>query len=144
MALSALIGSLKYYFDLAFQLGRNTSAQVWVMGAAAAVNILLNLLWIPAYGTLGAAYSSLAAYLLALLMSFWLGSKSFPLPLFNKGTLKILAAATIMGLALWPTRSLVGPTALVIQILAGALVYGLALVMFDVGHSRRRVAKLLA
>jgi O-antigen/teichoic acid export membrane protein len=143
MAVSALLGGFKYYFDLAFQLSRNTSLQMWMMALVAAINIVLNMLWIPSMGILGAVYASLVAYVLALLLSFWLGRRCFPLPLFNRDSLKILVAAVVMGLALWPTRSFVGLGALLAQITCGMLVYGFALVTLDVGNSWRRIRQLL-
>ena len=42
VGIAALAGGLKaYYFDLAFQLGRDTRRQVWVSGAAAIANVVL-------------------------------------------------------------------------------------------------------
>ena len=51
IALAVLLSRLKvFYFDLSFQLGCKTVGQIWVALAAAAVNIVLNLLWIPRFG----------------------------------------------------------------------------------------------
>src|SRR5262249_27244001 len=71
VAVAALLSGLKaYYFDLSYQLGGRTSVQVWTSGAAALTNVLLNVLLIPRYGSIGAAWSTLIAYLVGCIFSW--------------------------------------------------------------------------
>ena len=51
----AASGLKAFYFDLSFQLGRRTIVQVWITLAAATINVLLNLWWIPRFELIGAA-----------------------------------------------------------------------------------------
>ncbi len=70
------------YSVLAIGIGRTRQTQFnWVVsGVAALVNIALNIVLIPPYGMMGAAVSTLAAYL-ALFVGMWLRSNSvYPVP----------------------------------------------------------------
>ncbi len=97
IALATLLAGIRaYHFDLAFQLGKYTIAQIWVTGSAAIVNVLLNLVWIPRWGILGAAWATIAAYVVALLLSILLGRRVFSVPVNWKGLLPILLAVTAM------------------------------------------------
>lgn len=105
IALAILLSGMRaFHFDLAFQLGRQTIGQVWVVGAAAVLNIILNLWWIPAFGLMGAAYATAAAYLLAILMSAAIGRKVFQVPVPFRDLIKIALASSIMALLVWINR----------------------------------------
>lgn len=100
LALATLLSGVRaYHFDLSFQLGRHTLGQVWVVGTAAILNVVLNLWWIPRFGIVGAAYATLAAYMLALLMSIKLGRKVFSIPFPFLDMAKIILASIFMGIA---------------------------------------------
>jgi O-antigen/teichoic acid export membrane protein len=143
IALGALLRDLKvYYADVAFYLGRNTLSQMWVTIGACLLNVLLNLWWIPAFGIVGAAYASIVAYALALVLSAILGSRAFALPGPSFDSLKIVAAAAAMGAVLWPFASYTGIVALTGQIACGALTYALLIWLLDVGSVRAHLAHL--
>ena len=97
VAVAALLSGIRaYHFDLAFQLGQRTVGQVWVMGGAAAINLLLNCWWIPRYGPLGAAWSTMVAYAVALLLSANLGRKIFFIPIEWRSVAKLTIATAAM------------------------------------------------
>jgi len=101
IAAATLMSGLKaYYFDLSFQLGNKTHIQIWSVAIAAIANVILNSLWIPTYGVLGAAYATLAAYMVALVVSVILGKKAFVLPVPVVDSMKIVLAALVMGLVM--------------------------------------------
>lgn len=144
IAVAAFLGGMMlYYTNLAFQLGRHTTGQLWVMLVAGIANLGLNLLWIPRFGILGAAWATIAAYVLGVTVGWWLGRRVFPLPGLPVDALKPLAAAVLMALALWPCRAWDGPLALVAQIGIGMLVYGIALALCDFTFGRGRLLRLL-
>ncbi len=102
IAVATLLSGLKaYYFDLSFQLGKKTLTQIWSVAIAAVVNIILNVLWIPKYGVLGAAYATVAAYMVALFVSILLGKKAFDMPVPIVDSLKIVLATLVMGGAMY-------------------------------------------
>lgn len=144
IALATLFAGVRsYYLDFAFQLGRYTLGQAWVTLAAAIVNVALTLWWIPRIGLMGAAYATVAAYVLAFGLSLALGRRVFPLPPWPRDGLKVILAAAVMVLVLWPTLNLRGELALVAQTALGAVVYGLVLLPLDVGGSRGRLKHLV-
>ena len=71
-------GTKSFYLDLAFHLGKKTILQAWTVFIAALVNIILNLWWIPKWGSEGAAYATICAFFIAAVASGILGRHSFP------------------------------------------------------------------
>jgi O-antigen/teichoic acid export membrane protein len=63
--------------------------------AAAALNVVLNLFWIPRFGILGAAWSTVAGYALMAGLGFWLGNRHYPIPFEGRRLSKIVLAAGI-------------------------------------------------
>lgn len=128
IALATFIGGFKlFYLDLSFQLRLNLYMQAWIMGFAATIKIVLNLLLIPVYGYMGAAYATVGAFVVGFASSWWLGWKVFPLP-FPKNVDKLIIATLGMAISLWPTLAWRGITLLFLQIVMGILVYSLMLV----------------
>ena len=82
------------------------------------------------------------AYAAALVGGWWLGNRTFPLPLPLAETAKVAAATLVMALALLPTRPLTGAPALALQVGLGATVYLAALLLLNVSGSRRHMARL--
>lgn len=136
-------GSMLYYSNLAFQLGRNTFGQLLVMLAAAGTNAGLNMLLIPSFGLPGAAWATIAAYALGFGLGCWVGRRAFPLPGLPVDAVKPLLAALLMGAALWPCRSWSGPLELIAQIAIGVLAYGVALGLLDLAFGRGRLLRQL-
>jgi O-antigen/teichoic acid export membrane protein len=144
IGLAAFLGGVRlYYANLAFQLSRRTLGQLWVNLAAALLNIGLNCLWIPRFGLLGAAWATLLAYGLGLVLGWWLGRRVFPLPMLPANALKPIGAALVMAMALWPCRAWIGPLALAVQVGLGLLVYVLALSLLDLTFGRGSLLRLL-
>ncbi len=141
LAVAQLLAGIKaFYFDLSFQLGRATRLQLLTVAAGAAVNIVLNVWWIPRYGIMGAAYATLAAYLVALALSWGLGRNVLPLPTPWAALARITVATTGMCLVLLFVRGTGGPLALVAQVTLGATVYTVLLLLFAGGNRRRMLA----
>lgn len=136
---AALVGGIKaYYFDLAFQLGKSTKGQLWVVMIASLVNILLNVAWIPSYGLLGAAWATLAACTVGLLLSAWLGRLHFKLPHIGHGA-KVFAAVALMVATIWPVHEQKGPMVLLGQVVLGSSCYAISLWIFNPGRLRADV-----
>lgn len=107
-AAAAIAGLKAYHFDLAFQLSYASHWQVVTGVIAALVNIVLNIVLIPPFGILGAAWATLAAFLVGMATSSLLGRRLFEmpnvLPLITKATFLGLVA----GLASWFSSDLIG------------------------------------
>lgn len=144
VTLAAFLSGMKaYYFDLAFQLGRKTIGQLWISLVAAAANLLLNFLWIPKWGILGAAYATVVAYGIALLMSMLWGRKVLLLPIPCKDWLKIAGAVAFMGSVLRSISSQYGWLALCYQIAIGGTAYWGACLLFNICGLRKNFAKII-
>ena len=121
IAIAGLLAGIKaYYFDLAFQLGKSTVRQLWISGAVAALNIVLNLWWIPTFGAFGAAYSTIVSFAAGIALSAWVGRSVFRMPLPIMQWIRIALAASVMAAALVPTLEYRGPLALALQVGWGA------------------------
>jgi O-antigen/teichoic acid export membrane protein len=136
-------GFKMYYFDLAFQLGKNTKLQIWPVLAAAVLNVILNLFLIPEHGIFGSAYATIIAYIVSVLMSALIGKKIFPLTFPFREVGKIFIATTVMGLAIWPTLAIDGILGFIIQIAVGILVYALIVVALNINGIRQLVSRKL-
>lgn len=77
--------------------------------SAAVLNVVLNILWIPRYGILGAAWSTVLGYGLMATAGAYLGNKHYPIPFEWGRWLRVVLAAgiayalgSLAPLALWP------------------------------------------
>ena len=111
------------YVVVAIGVGRARRTQFnWVVtGAAAAVNVALNLMLIPPYGIMGAAVATIAAYVTMFAGMAWWAQRIYPVPYQWR---RVLTAA-VTAVALTVVGKLVGGGLVVA--LALALVYPLAL-----------------
>lgn len=127
-----------FYVSLSFQLAQHTAGSVKVVGVAAVVNLLLNLLLIPGYGLLGATAASIAAYLICLVYGYFLGRQYFALqvPWKEVGVI-LLASVGMYGLMrALPEVSLPGVVLLVLRILVGIASYAMLVWLLDIGNVR--------
>jgi O-antigen/teichoic acid export membrane protein len=111
------------YIVVAIGIGRAKRTQFnWVVtGAAAAVNVVLNLVLIPPYGMMGAAIATVAAYSTMFVGMVWWAQRIYPVPY----QWRRVATAAAAGLALVAIGKL--PDAGLAVALPLALVYPLAL-----------------
>jgi O-antigen/teichoic acid export membrane protein len=100
-----------------YKLSDRTGLGAWVSIAGAGLTILLNILWIPEWGYLGAAWATLACYFFMMCVSWLLGQIYFPVkyPLGKLGFYVVLGLAlyfgklylvTMQGWNVWLTASL--------------------------------------
>ncbi|OIJ11269.1 hypothetical protein BKP37_16640 [Anaerobacillus alkalilacustris] len=97
ISIAAFIAGLKaYFFDFSFQFGKKTRNQIYPIMFGGVINILLNFILIPKFGIVGAVYSTILAYLIALLISIVLGQKVFKMYIdYKTSTQIILGYSTI-------------------------------------------------
>jgi len=138
-----LMGFKAYYFDLSFQLGQHTQSQTLIALISASVNILLNFWWIPNFGIYGAAYATIIAYALGLVLSVVFGRSIFRLPVPVADMIKLSMATILTSLTLWPLAQFKGARALMGQILSGIIIYGAILAVFDILAVRTKTINLL-
>ena len=148
VAFGGFLASFKaYHFDAPFQFAHRTGEQVWIVLAAAVVNIALNLVAIPAYGIAGAAAASVLAYVVSISLTVLVGRRHFAVPFPAKPCAQVLSAAAAMALLLYPLRDYRTPAAVASQVLLGASVYTAILLASDFldlrAHAWRRLRRVL-
>jgi O-antigen/teichoic acid export membrane protein len=90
---------------------------------AAALNLLLTLLLVPAWGVSGAAFSTLVSYLAACIVFYLLSRHIARLNFYWLHLLKCAVAALVMGIVVRALASNNSPGALAVAIIAGISVY---------------------
>jgi len=111
------------------------TGMIW-MGAAF-LNLGLNFIFIPKFGILGAAITTLIAYTLAFILTWHYSFKEFKFEIDWKFVLKSVFASVLMTIfILW-----LGPIGLsktIIAIISGALIYGILMFLFK-GFDKREI-----
>ncbi len=102
-------GWVTYYLSYGYTLTQNLLPNAAVVTAGALLNVLLNLLLIPALGILGAAIATLATYVILFLSSLLLVRRWFALPWPVPDALMLLLLLALVGplfIAIQDTRPL--------------------------------------
>jgi O-antigen/teichoic acid export membrane protein len=95
VAATIVQGIQTYYFSYCFTLANRTLVNAVVVSIGAALNILLNLLLIPAYGALGAAIATLASLVLVLAVALVVTRRWMVLPWPLLDTLKVAGVCAV-------------------------------------------------
>ncbi|BAD41689.1 oligosaccharide flippase family protein [Symbiobacterium thermophilum] len=137
IAVGTLLEGVKtYYLDQAFQLAKNTLAQVGVAVLTAISKVGLTIILVHHFGLVGAAYSTVISFLIAAMLSWGVGRNIFAMPFPVGSLVKIVVATLIMGWLIAPLARYRGPLALGGQVIAGVLVYMCTAVLLNVGELR--------
>jgi len=144
IALAALFGGLATHYLLhAFTLGRRTKLLLLASCAPVIVNVALNLVLIPRYGLIGAAWTTAATYAFAAAAYAILGRRAQPLPIPLATLAKALAATAVMAAAVVAVPAMGGLVELAAKALVGAVVYAAAALVLDVAHVRAPASRVL-
>jgi O-antigen/teichoic acid export membrane protein len=130
------------YIVMAIGVGRAKRTQFnWaITGAAALLNVVLNLVLIPPYGMMGAAVATVAAYSLMFVLMTWYAQRVFPVPYQWRRVATGAAAA----LGLLAVGKLVDANLAVALLLALAYPLALAALGFFLPDERARLRALVA
>ena len=138
IALSGLLnGMMTYYFHEAFTIKRRSGFMAFLMAGAALLNLVLNLVFIPMFGIVGAAYATVLAYLISLVICAIVGRGLFPLPLPWGDWVKAATATIVMTAGVFAMPDL--PMAwldLAGKALSGAVIYIAAAYAFNIAECR--------
>jgi len=137
IALSGLInGFVLHYVSEAFQLSHRTALRAGLMVIPAVANIAVNMVLLPWIGLMGAVYSTLACYALALLLLAGVGRRLAPLGWPWVDFLRIGGACAAMAIAVRMIPAIGGLSELALKAAIGAAVYAAAALAFDVAGAR--------
>ncbi|MDX2103674.1 MAG: lipopolysaccharide biosynthesis protein [Alphaproteobacteria bacterium] len=137
IAIAALLNGLTgHYVNHAFQLAERPAVELWAIVPAAVAGGVTLVLVVPVYGVIGAAIAAMATQGTYMLLSLGIAGRILPMPVPVGRILRLVPplAAMVGLLVLIGTPQ--GPLALVVTVLAGAAVYGLAALALDVCRAR--------
>jgi len=144
VALGAFLAAFKaFHWDAAFQFAQQTIHQVWIVLIVAAVNIGLNLVFIPRWGINGAACASVIAYVVSIVVTAGVGRRYFAMPMPLRPLLQVLLATAVMTLVLWPLRFYQGVAAFPLQWALSVAIYAIALIAQDFLELRTALVRRL-
>jgi O-antigen/teichoic acid export membrane protein len=130
VAESLVFGGIYYVLMVGANITRKTWLAAIFTAVAAIVNFILNLLLIPAYGAMGAAISTLVAYIVLALLAYIVNQRIYPVP-FEVGR---FAGAVLVGSAIYLGSYMVMHSLGVVWTwpiwVGGLIVYGAWLIFF--------------
>ncbi len=102
IALSTMLMGTYYIFMIGVNIRRKTILDVLFTSIAASVNLVLNIFFIPRFGAIGAAISTLLAYIILNLVTYIVNQKIYPIR-FEIG---LFIIRLLVGVALYVASSL--------------------------------------
>jgi O-antigen/teichoic acid export membrane protein len=140
IAAAVFLSALRaHYFSHVQHLTNRTWRLLWPLAPAAVVNLALNVLLLPRMGLMGGVWASVVAYVLALAISIVQARLEFALPFPTLQAGKATLATAVMCAALYLIRFPVGAVGLVLLVATGAALYGVLVLLFDIGHLRHKL-----
>ncbi|MFC1931514.1 oligosaccharide flippase family protein [Chloroflexota bacterium] len=118
-------------------LVKKTKVMLWTWLAAAALNLGLNVWLVPLIGIIGAAITSLVAFILALGIVSYYSFKEFKFSINWHFIIKSLIASTVMSLAVW-LMAPQGNVDTILVVVAGVIIYGAVLLLLK-GFDREEI-----
>lgn len=144
IALSALLyGLTAYYFGQAFTLGKKTKLLLAAMAIPAGMNVVLNLILVPRFGLMGAAWATAASFGLGLLATQMIGRRVMALPIPWDSVVRCSVASGAMALVVARLPAVGGFAELMLDAAVGALVYAAAALTLNAAGVRDVAMRLL-
>lgn len=144
IALSALLyGLTAYYFGQAFTLGKKTKHLLVAMAIPAGLNVVLNLVLVPRFGLMGAAWATAASFALGLLATQMIGRRVLPLPIPWDSLIRCGVATGAMALVVWRLPAIGGFAELMLDAGVGGVVYAAVALTLNAAGVRDVAMRLL-
>jgi O-antigen/teichoic acid export membrane protein len=145
IALSALLfGLTAYYFGQAFTLGKKTRRLLIAMAIPAGLNVVLNLVLVPRFGLMGAAWATAASFGLGMVATMLIGRRVVALPIPWESLARCGVATGIMALVVSSLPAVGGLGELMLDAGVGAMVYAAAALTLNAAGVRTVALGLLA
>jgi O-antigen/teichoic acid export membrane protein len=145
IALSALLfGLTAYYFGQAFTLGKKTRRLLIAMAIPAGLNVVLNLILVPRFGLMGAAWATAASFGLGMVATMLIGRRVVALPIPWESLARCGVATGIMALVVSSLPAVGGLGELMLDAGVGAMVYAAAALTLNAAGVRTVALGLLA
>lgn len=144
IALGGLLAGLSDYFSDAFMLSRKVVERAVLMLIPTALNIILNLIFLPKWGIMGAVVSTIAAFGLGLVILAIRSRRHVILPLPLDQIIKVCASCAVMAIVVCLIPRFGGILELVIKGGVGALCYGIMAIWLNLAGLRDRLQSRFA
>ena len=145
IALSALLfGLTAYYFGQAFTLGKKTRRLLVAMAIPAGLNVVLNIVLVPRFGLIGAAWATAASFGLGLVATALIGRRVVPLPIPWESLVRCGVATGVMALIVSRLPAIGGLGELALDAGVGVIVYAAAALTLNAAGVRDVAARLMA
>jgi len=122
VASSIAVYGATYFFSQILILAKKTKIIASVWTAVAFLNLVLNIIFIPVFGILGAAITTFLAYLSAFLLMYYLSFREFKFKIERNFILKVFTTSAFMGFSVW-RLNLHGLAGLLLSISSGIIIY---------------------
>ena len=106
IALSTMFTGIYYTFKIGIYICRKTKFEILFLSIAASVNLIINFFLIPHFGAMGAAVSTLLAYIVLVLVTYIVNQRIYPIR-FEIG---LFIVELFVGVALYVGSSLLAQT----------------------------------
>jgi O-antigen/teichoic acid export membrane protein len=128
---------LYYNLSIWYKLSGQTKMGGLIAAAGAVITLLGNYLFIPQYGFVASAYTTLAAYATLVVLGYAFGQKNYPIP-YPVGLLLFILSVAILPVTFLPkyVPSLPQYTYFVLPLVYGAMIY-LIETLLKKRHARR-------
>ena len=144
IALSALLyGLTAYYFGQAFTLGKKTRSLLIAMAIPAGMNVVLNLILVPRFGLMGAAWATAASFALGLLATQMIGRRILALPIPWDSLIRCAVATGVMALVVAQLPAIGGLAELALDATVGGIVYAVVALTLNAAGVRDVAMRLL-
>lgn len=144
IALSALLfGLTAYYFGQAFTLGKKTRRLLIAMAIPAGLNIVLNLILVPRFGVMGAAWATAASFAVGMIATMLIGRRVMALPIPWENLVRCGVATGLMALAVSRLPAIGGFGELMLDASIGGIVYAAAALTLNAAGVRDVAGRLL-
>ncbi|WP_292067994.1 lipopolysaccharide biosynthesis protein [Brevundimonas sp. UBA7664] len=145
IALSALLfGLTAYYFGQAFTLGKKTKRLLIAMAIPAGLNVVLNLILVPRFGLMGAAWATAASFGVGMVSTWLIGRPVVALPIPWESLVRCGVATAVMALVVSRLPALGGFGELMLDASVGGIVYAIAALTLNAAGVRDVALKVLA
>lgn len=128
--------------DHAFHLAGRPALGLFVYAPAAAANVILNLVLIPKYGVVGAAWAGLGCQAAAVVAGCSLGHRAFPISWPVRDIFKIALAVVPLALTINLAKFSLSWSGLFYAVSLGAVVFSASAMLLDVAGMRSLTLKL--
>jgi O-antigen/teichoic acid export membrane protein len=145
VAIAIFVAAIKVqFFDYALLVTGRTNVIFWGAGLSAVVNVVANVAFIPAYGTIGAAWATLLAFCASLSVSAVFAGRMNLVRLTVRPFLIPVAAFVVSGFLLWPMKDWTGIGAVGLQVGVTFVVFAGFVLYADRRIARRLLRRILA